>query len=89
MMSNYNANTIERTVQTTLERLGLTSGLISYSQAVKTYGKWFAELVKRGVIRPIIKGQGKNGTQHYQVSDILEKIDEAKRQAYADLVLNQ
>lgn len=84
-MSNYNANTIERTVQTTLERLGLTSGLISYNQAFKTYGRWFAELVKLGEIRPIMKGAGKNGTKHFLVSDILEKIDNAKRQAYADM----
>lgn len=89
MTSNYNTNTIERTVQTTLERLGLTSGLISYSQAFKTYGRWFADLVKMGDIRPIMRGAGRNATKHFLVSDILEKIDNAKRQAYSDLVINQ
>ena len=84
-MNNYNANTIERTTQAVLERLGVVSPLISYTQARKVYGSWFTELVKLGEIRPVMKGNGVNGTQHYAVSDILEKIDNAKRQAYADM----
>ena len=87
-MSNYNANTIERTTREVLERMGVVSPLISYSQARKVYGSWFVELVKLGEIRPVMVGRGANGTQHYQVSDILQKIDEAKRQAYADYVIN-
>lgn len=87
-MSNYEANLIERTVQLTLERIGATSGFISYREAAKVYGRWFVELVKLGEIRPIHKGEGKNGTQRYLVSDILEKIDEAKRQAYEEMFNN-
>ena len=85
-MYNSNANMIEQAVQVTLERLGYTSGLISYTQAKKVYGRWFTELVKLGAIRPIVKGKGRNGMQQFQVSDILAKIDEAKRQAYAELI---
>lgn len=88
MTNNYNANTIERTVQATLERLGVTSGFITFNKAKKIYGNWFTELVKLGEIRPILKGEGKNGTQRYLVSDILEKIDEAKRQAYDEMFNN-
>lgn len=88
-MSNYNANTIERTTRAVLEQLGMVSPLITYRQACAIYGKWFVELVKLGEIRPILKGKGVNGTQRYQVSDILEKIDEAKRQAYSDIIINQ
>ena len=84
-MNNFNTSLVERTVQCTLERLGQTSGFISYTQARKIYGSWFTELVKLGDIRPIIKGNGTNGTQRFLVSDILEKIDNAKRQAYADM----
>ena len=87
-MSNYEANLIERTVQLTLERIGATSGFVSFREAKKKYGRWFTELVKLGGIRPILKGEGKNGTQRYLVSDILEKIDEAKRQAYAEMFNN-
>lgn len=87
-MSNYEANLIERTVQLTLERIGATSGFVSFREAKKIYGNWFTELVKLGEIRPILKGEGKNATQRYLVSDILEKIDEAKRQAYAEMFNN-
>ena len=88
MTNNYNANTIELAVQATLERLGVTSGFITFNKAKKIYGNWFTELVKLGEIRPILKGEGKNGTQRYLVSDILEKIDEAKRQAYEEMFNN-
>lgn len=87
-MNNYNANTIERTTRECMEKLGVISPLITYSQARKVYGSWFVELVKLGTIRPIMIGKGKNGTQHFKVSDILDKIDQAKIQAYADLVIN-
>ena len=99
MNSNNNTNTIAQAVQITLERLGVTSGFITYSKAAKVYGKWFVELAKRGEIRPIHKGDGKNGAwaeqvieangaYHYLVSDILEKIDAAKLAAYTDLIIN-
>lgn len=87
-MNNINANTIATVVQATLERMGYTSGMITYSKARKIYGKWFVELAKLGEIRPIHKGEGKNGSQLYLVSDIMEKIDEAKRQAYAEMFNN-
>lgn len=88
MESKNNTNTIAQAVQITLERLGVTSGFITYTKAVKVYGKWFVELAKRGDIRPIHKGKGKNGSCQYLVSDILEKIDAAKLAAYADLIIN-
>lgn len=88
MNSNNNTNTIAQAVQLTLERLGVTSGFITYSKAAKVYGKWFVELAKRGEIRPIHKGDGKNGACHYLVSDILEKIDAAKQAAYAEMFNN-
>ena len=87
-MNNINANTIATIVQATLERIGYTSGMITYTKARKTYGKWFVELAKLGIIRPIHKGEGKNGSQLYLVSDIMEKIDEAKRQAYDEMFNN-
>ena len=87
-MNNINANTIAQVVQVTLERIGYTSGLITYTKARKIYGKWFVELKKLGEIRPIHKGEGKNGSELYLVSDILAKIDEAKRQAYAEMFNN-
>lgn len=87
-MSNYDTTLIERTVQVTLERLGVVSGFLSYREAAKIYGRWFVELVKLGEIRPFSKGNGKTGTQRFLKSDILAKIDEAKRQAYADMFNN-
>lgn len=87
-MSNFETNIIERTVEAVLVRLGQANPMVSYNQAVKVYGRWFVELVKLGQIRPIHKGQGKTGTQRYLVSDILAKIDEAKRQAYAEMFNN-
>ena len=86
-MNNYDAKSIERTTREVMERLGVVSPLVSYNQARRTYGKWFVELVKSGDIRPVMKGAGTNGTQHYRVSDILDKIDKAQLQAYADLIL--
>lgn len=87
-MSNFETNLIERTVEAVLVRMGQVNPMISYNQAVKVYGRWFVELVKLGEIRPIHKGQGKTGTQRFLVSDILAKIDEAKRQAYAEMFNN-
>ena len=87
-MSNYETNLIQRTVHATLVELGQVNPMISYREARRVYGRWFVELVKLGQIRPIHKGEGKTGTQRYLVSDILAKIDDAKRQAYADMFNN-
>ena len=87
-MSENNANLIRRTAREVMEQMGVVSPLITYSQAVRTYGKWFVELVKLGEIRPVLKGAGKNGAQHYRVSDILDKIDQAQLQAYADIIIH-
>lgn len=84
---NSSASLIEQTVQLTLERLGQTSGFMSFTEAKKVYGRWFTELVKMGEIRPIVKGAGAHGAQRYLVSDILAKIDAAKRQAYSDIII--
>lgn len=88
MNSNNNTNTIAQAVQITLERLGVTSGFMSYTKAKKVYGKWFVELTKRGELRPIRKGEGKNGTEVYLVSDILEKVDAMKAAAYTEMFNN-
>lgn len=88
MTNNNNTNTIAQAVQITLERLGVTSGFLTYTKAKKVYGKWFDELVKRGELRPIHKGSGKNGSTLYLISDILEKIDAAKQAAYAEMFNN-
>ena len=87
-MYNSNASLAEMTAQLVLERTCQTSGFISYTEARKVYGRWFTELVKLGEIRPIHKGNGRNGTVRFLKSDILAKIDEAKRQAYAEMFNN-
>lgn len=59
-----------------MQALGVTSGELSYRQAVKTYGTWFAAAVKGGRIRPARTG----GKHAYKVTDILalRAADETK-----------
>jgi len=67
-------------VARTLETLGVSSGEISYRQAVLSYGKWFTDAAKDGRIKPVFSGSGKNGMRHYRVSDILvRKVEEDTR----------
>lgn len=71
---------LERLVQTcvelgaakTLEVLGVSSGEISQRKARDTYGKWFVDADRAGRVRPCRVDDGKNGTRHYRVVDILQ-----------------
>jgi hypothetical protein len=54
-----------------LRLAGLTDGEISDRQARKVYGKWFADAVAAGRIKPVRVGTGRTSTKHYRVSDIL------------------
>ena len=54
-----------------LEQLGLTSGEISQRQALKTYGKWFADAAAKRRINPSRVEDGRAGTRWYRVVDIL------------------
>lgn len=55
----------------TMESLGVTSAELSERQAVKTYGAWLTEAIRKGSIHPCRVGNGKTGTRWYRVSDIL------------------
>lgn len=55
----------------TMSLLGVTSGELSESKAVKTYGKWFIEAIQRDELKPCRVGNGKTGTRWYKVTDIL------------------
>lgn len=64
----------------TLEVLGVTSGEISQRKARDTYGKWFTDADKAGRIRPCRIEDGRNGTRHYRVVDILKlKAEDAAK----------
>lgn len=65
-----------------LAALGLTSGEVSQRQAVKTYGKWLADAIKEGRIRPARIEDGHAGTRWYKVADILALQTAYATQAY-------
>lgn len=65
-----------------LAALGLTSGELSQRQAVKTYGKWLADAMKDGTIRPSRIEAGHAGTRWYKVADILALQTAYATQAY-------
>ena len=54
-----------------LHTLGLTSGEVSQRQAVKVYGKWLTDAIRRGDIAPARIEDGHAGTRWYKVADIL------------------
>lgn len=79
---------LERLIQTcvelgtakTLECLGVSSGEISQRKARDTYGKWFVDADRAGRIRPCRVDDGRNGTRHYRVVDILQvKVQDSVR----------
>lgn len=79
---------LERMIQTcvelgtakTLETLGVSSGEISQRKARDTYGKWFVDADRAGRIRPCRIDEGKRGTRHYRVVDILQvKVQDSVR----------
>lgn len=65
-----------------LATLGLTSGEVSQRQAVKTYGKWLSDAMKRGDILPARIEDGHAGTRWYKVTDILALQTAYSAQAY-------
>lgn len=69
-----------------LHTLGLTSGEVSQRQAVKTYGKWLTDAIRRGDIQPARIEAGHAGTRWYKVTDILALQTEYSAQAF---ILNQ
>lgn len=52
----------------TMVVLGVTSGEISEAQALRVYGKWFREHLRKGDIAPAWVGDRK---RYYKVTDIL------------------
>lgn len=69
------------------EVMGVSSGEMSQRKARDTYGKWFTDADRAGRLRPIRVGDGKNGTRHYRVVDILAlKVEDHFR---AELQLHQ
>ena len=53
-----------------LKEVGLVRDDISYSQAVKRYGKWFKDHYLAGRIKGEKKGVGKNAKLHFSVAEI-------------------
>lgn len=51
--------------------LGVTSGELTYSQAVKVYGNWFKDAVTSGALYPIRYGAGSGRTRWFSVTAIL------------------
>lgn len=62
---------IAATAQATAEECGATSGLLSYTQAKRKYGKWFEMSVKTGRLQPALIGEGRNGKKDFLQSDIM------------------
>ena len=57
-------------VKRVLKEVGLTKDDISYSQAVKRYGKWFKDHYLAGRLKGEKKGNGKNAKLHFSVAEI-------------------
>lgn len=53
-----------------LKEVGLVRDDISYTQAVKRYGKWFKDHYLAGRIKGEKKGVGKNAKLHFSVAEI-------------------
>lgn len=53
-----------------LKEVGLVRDDISYTQAVKRYGKWFKDHYLAGRIKGEKKGEGKNAKLHFSVAEI-------------------
>lgn len=67
---------IRRTVITTLQMLGLESGYCSYNRASKLWGKAFRQAAREGKIKPISKGDGRNGKLTYDINTIITTLYE-------------
>lgn len=90
MDRNLNAliqTAVELGTARTLELLGVTAGKVSQRRARDTYGKWFLDADRAGRIHPCRVDDGRNGTRHYRVVDILAlKVEDHAR---AELKLHQ
>lgn len=53
-----------------LNEVGLLKDDISYSEAVRRYGKWFKDHYNAGRIEGVRKGTGKNAKLHFSVAEI-------------------
>lgn len=53
-----------------LREVGLMKDEISYTQAVKRYGKWFSDHYKAGRLKGEKKGNGKNAKMHFSIAEI-------------------
>jgi hypothetical protein len=65
-----------------LHALGLTAGELSQRAAVRTYGKWLADAIAAGRIRPARIEAGHAGTRWFRVADILALQTEYSAQAF-------
>lgn len=53
-----------------LKEVGLIKDDISYTQAVKRYGKWFKDHYLAGRLKGSKKGAGKNAKLHFSIAEI-------------------
>lgn len=56
----------------TLEALGITAGEMSQRQVLRTYGKWAADAIRDGRLRPSRTDDGRAGTKRFRVVEITE-----------------
>ena len=74
---------IEAAVMSALQKVGLASGELTYTQGLKTYGAWFRKAVKRGDLKPVRLGDNEaRPVQYFSVPDILNyyaRMTEAAR----------
>ena len=63
-----------------LKEVGLIKDDISYTQAVKRYGKWFKDHYLAGRLKGSKKGAGKNAKLHFSIAEIesLKSAEEVK-----------
>jgi hypothetical protein len=63
-----------------LKEVGLIKDDISYTQAVKRYGKWFKDHYLAGRLKGSKKGAGKNAKLHFSIAEIesLKSAEEMK-----------
>ena len=79
-LNNLIQSAIELGTARTLEVLGVSSGEVSQRKARDTYGKWFVDADRAGRIAPCRVDNGRNGTRHYRVVDILAlKVEDHAR----------
>ena len=71
---------IQLAVIETATILGVGKTEMSYSQAAAQFGGFFKDMVRKGQLKPVRIGRGRNGTHWYSVWDIiaLKGEEEAK-----------